>query len=121
MMRLDVSIMCEERRVAKESTLIIKESYKLLQPTKGNMIDISDKLTEVVSVDRLHLTVRKLVLANPNKWIVGRGTLNGKEYEFKIWDTWIQIYRVDGINYANNCGQTGVRAFKRDLERPFTC
>lgn len=60
----------------------------------------------------------KLKNANKNKWYTFTGTIDGKNIQLKGYGTWLQIYKVDGIDYGNAM-EASVKAFKEALIRPF--
>lgn len=59
--------------------------------------------------------INKLRLANKGKWYTWSGVVEGKSVEIKAHGTWLQIFRVNGLNHAN-CGDRKVGQFKEDLE-----
>ena len=63
-------------------------------------------------------TVNKLRLVNRGKWYWFRGNVEGKAVRIKAFGTWMQIYDVDGVDYAN-CMERSVTEFKSDLKSPF--
>ena len=63
-------------------------------------------------------TVNKLRLANRGKWYWFNDTVDGKAVRIKAFGTWMQIYDVDGVNYAN-CMERSVAEFRSDLKSPF--
>jgi len=52
-------------------------------------------------------------------WYSFFGIVQGRQVELKGYNTWLQVYRVDGVNYGN-CMDRKVGEFKSDLERPFS-
>ena len=62
--------------------------------------------------------VNKLRLANRGKWYWFNDTVGGKAVRIKAFGTWMQIYDVDGVDYAN-CMERSVAKFKSDLKSPF--
>ncbi len=64
---------------------------------------------------------------NKNKWcfltttITGQGTSgNGREIEvtLKNFNTWLQVYTVNGIDHSN-CSDKPVKRYLEDLNKPF--
>lgn len=53
-----------------------------------------------------------------NKWYSYVGIINGKSIRLKGYKTWLQIYRVDGIDNSN-CMDKNVTEFNHDLLKPF--
>ena len=62
--------------------------------------------------------INKLRLSNQNKWHFVGCTVEGKEIKIKFFKTWLQIYNVNNINYAN-CMDRNIKGFKDDLAKPF--
>ena len=62
--------------------------------------------------------VNNLRFANRGKWYWFNGTVGGKAVRIKAFGTWMQIYDVDGVDYAN-CMERSVAEFKSDLKSPF--
>lgn len=60
-------------------------------------------------------TLRK---TDKNKWYFFVGEVEGKYIELKGYNTWLQIYRVDGVQYGNN-GDRKVADYLKDLALPF--
>lgn len=74
---------------------------------------------ELNSLDEFVKMVNKERLANKNKWyVITNVEVDGKKVEIKAFDTWLQIFRVDGKNYANPM-ERNVSGFKEDLKSPF--
>ena len=57
-------------------------------------------------------------LRKMGKWYAFRGTIDGQSVEIKGYSTWLQIYRVAGIDYGN-CMERKVLEFNEDLLAPF--
>lgn len=51
-------------------------------------------------------------------WYTHIGLVDGKEVQLKAYKTWLQIYKVDGIDYSN-CMESKVGQFNKDLALPF--
>lgn len=60
-------------------------------------------------------TLRK---TDKNKWYFFVGDVEGKHVELKGYNTWIQIFRVDGLRYGNN-SDVSVKQYLADLAQPF--
>ena len=56
--------------------------------------------------------------ANKNNWYSGIYQVNEKEVRVKGFGTWLQVYTVDGIDYAGAM-DTKVSQFLATLARPF--
>lgn len=44
--------------------------------------------------------------------------VDGKHVELEGYHTWLQIYRIDGVDYSNYCDRS-VKQFNDDLFIPF--
>ena len=55
---------------------------------------------------------------NKNKWYGFYGVVAEKTVELKSYNTWLQIYRVNGITYPGLHGLS-VKDFKEELLQPF--
>ena len=73
----------------------------------GNMI-LSDFIKEI----------NNLRLKSRGGWYQWVGSVEGKEIKLKGYKTWLQIYKVDGIDYSGGM-DIGVKEFKNTLELPF--
>lgn len=51
-------------------------------------------------------------------WYTFSGEVDGKKIMLKGYKTWLQIYRVDGLNYGGMM-DISVKDFNQILERPF--
>lgn len=58
--------------------------------------------------------------ANKNKWyVLVFEDVDGKYVEIKGYNTWLQIYRVNGrLRYGGECG-ISVKQFTEALRKPF--
>ena len=63
-------------------------------------------------------TINKLRLSSPNKWYQWGGVVSGKKIEIKGFGTWLQIFRVDGMNVPTGM-DISVGEFKKKLASPF--
>ena len=70
------------------------------------------------SIDLFIKDVNKLRLSNQNKWHFINCIVDDKEIKIKFFKTWLQIYKVNEINYAN-CMDRNIKGFKEDLYIPF--
>jgi len=61
-------------------------------------------------------TVNDLRLANKGKWFYFSGMVEGKEVKIKCYNTWLQIFRVNGVQ-LNTCMDITATKFKQELER----
>ena len=59
-------------------------------------------------------TVNNLRLQNKGKWYVWQGTVNNKTVQLKGFNTWLQIFKVEGLQ-CGNCLDRSVKDFKNDL------
>ncbi len=62
--------------------------------------------------------INRMRLLNKNKWYSYMGCVEGKNISVKGFATWLQIFKVDGIDYSNPM-ERSVGEFKDDLETPF--
>ena len=75
-------------------------------------------ITESFTKDVFIKHINKLRTQNKGSWYTFTGVVDGKEVQLKGTDTWLQIYKVDGIDYSNPM-QRKVKDFKEDLLKPF--
>ena len=59
-------------------------------------------------------TINSLRLQNKGKWYVWQGTVNNKTVQLKGFNTWLQLFIVDGLQ-CGNCADRSVKDFKNDL------
>jgi len=45
-------------------------------------------------------------------------SVDGKEVRLKAYKTWLQVYKVDGVDWSN-CMGVSVKQFNQDLVAPF--
>lgn len=62
--------------------------------------------------------VNRLRKAHKNEWFYYQGEVGGKDVQLKAYQTWVQIYKVDGIDYSGPM-DVSVKKFNEVLERPF--
>lgn len=62
--------------------------------------------------------INALRLKNKNAWYQFTGTVEGRKVEVKGFNTWLQIYRVDGVTYGGGMGSK-VSQYKEELIKPF--
>lgn len=55
--------------------------------------------------------INKIRLENKNKWYFYTGTVNNKQIQLKAYETWIQILRINGVNFSS-CMDMSVKQFK---------
>lgn len=63
-------------------------------------------------------TVNNLRKRNKNRWYALVGIIAGKRVVIKAYNTWLQIYTVNGLR----CGgvmDNSVKAFNAELSKPF--
>lgn len=60
-------------------------------------------------------TINDLRLKNKNKWYFWEGIVNEKHIQIKAYDTWTQIFRVNGINHGGTMDISPTN-FKKHLE-----
>lgn len=61
--------------------------------------------------------VNKVRLDNKGKWWYVTAEVCGIKVSIKGYETWMQIYRVDGINCSNSL-ERSVANFKKDILKP---
>jgi len=59
-------------------------------------------------------TINTLRKNNKNNWYFFKGNINNKYVEIKGFKTWLQVFRVDGIDYSNPIDQS-VSDYKKHL------
>lgn len=61
-------------------------------------------------------TINKLRKSNKDKWFQWVGEVNGKKVELKVFNTGIQIFRVDGVRHGGLL-DINVTKFKSELRK----
>lgn len=56
---------------------------------------------------------------NKNKWYYYSGVVAGKRIELKAYNLYLQIYRVDNVNYGRSCEVSSVKEFNEILKSAF--
>lgn len=65
--------------------------------------------------DQFIETANKERLANKNKWVwIETMLTDGRHIQYKAYDTYIQIFRIDGISHTPPMGLTATQ-FKQHL------
>ena len=59
-------------------------------------------------------TVNSLRLQNKGKWYVWQGTVNNKTVQLKGFNTWLQVFKIDGF-IVPTCSDISVSDFKKLL------
>jgi len=62
--------------------------------------------------------VNEMRVANKNNWFAYTSRVEGKQVQIKAYNTWAQIFKVDGIDYAGAM-DLNVKQFKALLNEPF--
>lgn len=75
-------------------------------------------IENVNNVNEFVTLVNKTRLLNKNSWYVLTGTINGKKIEIKGFKTWLQIFRINGIDNSN-CPDQKISRFKEYLTSTF--
>lgn len=57
-------------------------------------------------------------LENKDKWWTWVGTFKGKSVRIKCYNTWLQVFEVDGINHSSPM-EMNVTGFRNWLFKPF--
>lgn len=55
--------------------------------------------------------INKIRLENKNKWYFYTGTVNNKHIQLKAYETWIQVLRINNVNFSS-CMDISVKQFK---------
>ena len=71
-----------------------------------------------ISVQEFVKQINQLRRNNKNKWYYFLDTVEGKKVQLKGYNTWLQIYKVNGIDYSN-CMDGTVKQFNTTLIKPF--
>ena len=59
--------------------------------------------------------VNQTRLKNKNQWYIIERIVNGKEVQLKGFDTWLQVFNINGVNCPNPMEQS-VKDFKDHLK-----
>jgi len=71
-----------------------------------------------LSIDEFIKEINILRLKNKNNWYQWTGTVDGKKVKIKGYKTWLQIFKVSGIDNSNPM-ERNVKQFKDDLQKAF--
>lgn len=63
-------------------------------------------------------TINTMRLANKERWFQWTGNVDGRSVQVKCFNTWLQIFRIDGIQQITTMDMTPT-AFKAALVAPF--
>lgn len=63
-------------------------------------------------------TINKLRTSNKNKWYTWTGVVDGNDVKLKGYNTWLQVFKVKGIEYGGPM-EVPVSKFKQLLKEPF--
>lgn len=63
-------------------------------------------------------TINTLRKNNKSNWYTWQWIVDWKIIQLKWFETWLQIFKVDWIDYSNSM-YSNVTDFKHDLEKPF--
>jgi len=85
---------------------------------KSFLTESKSTLTTPTTPDDFVKHINKLKNQNKNSWYTFTGTVNDKDIKIKGYGTWLQIFKVDGIDYSNPMEQS-VKDYKNSLLRPF--
>ena len=80
-----------------------------------NILDYRNQNINSESFFKLINDARK---SNKNQWYGFVGAVEGKEVSLKGYNTWLQVYRVDGLNQPT-ISDISVKKFNEELSRPF--
>ena len=73
-------------------------------------VDLKENISATVFIK----TINDLRLKNKNKWVFFTGVVENKKVELKLYNTWLQIYKVNGLDFSN-CMDRKPTEFKEDL------
>ena len=79
---------------------------------------INIKFPELMDAEAFIVAVDAARKQNKDKWVCGIAMVDGIWVEYKAYNTWIQIYRVEGVNYDGGMDAL-VREYKDTLNQPF--
>jgi hypothetical protein len=79
------------------------------------LLDYTDKPLDFATFSKLINDTRK---GNKHKWYGFGGTVDGKRVAVKGIDTWLQIYRVEGLQQPAPM-DISVKEFNQILSKPF--
>lgn len=68
--------------------------------------------------DEFKIHINKLRKANKGQWVFASLIVENKEVQFKAFNTYIQIFKVDGIRYGGRM-DINVKEFNQELDKPF--
>jgi len=77
---------------------------------EGNWLGLSLNTAEFIDA------VNKLRLSAKNKWYMSEYNVNGKQVRIKGYNTWLQIFRVEGAR-QNTLMDISVMEFKNTLKQ----
>lgn len=80
---------------------------------------ILDYRNQNISQDTFFKVINDTRKGNKDRWYTFVGVVNNKEVAVKGFNTWLQVYRVDGLNQPTLM-DIPVKQFNQDLARPFT-
>lgn len=78
-----------------------------------------DYRNQNLSPDTFFKIINDTRRGNIDRWYTFFGVVNGKEVAVKGFNTWLQIYRVDGLNQPTSM-DIPVKQFNQELARPFS-
>jgi len=85
------------------------------ETTIMNILDYRNQNINSESFFKLINDARK---SNKNQWYGFVGVVEGREVSIKGYNTWLQVYKVNGIDHSS-CMDITVSRFKYDLASPF--
>lgn len=63
--------------------------------------------------------INMLRLEDKESWYEWQGEVEGKSVRLKGYNTWLQIFKVDGVDYYSDPIDNKVAKFKKELTTPF--
>lgn len=64
-------------------------------------------------------TANRLRKENKDSWFVLQGNLGARTVAIKNYNTYLQILRIDGVDYASGCMEMPVKAWLAELQSGF--
>lgn len=71
------------------------------------------------TLEEFIFTANKLRKANAGKWFTLQGNIGNRTIAIKNYSTYLQIYRIDGRNYASGLMDMPVKKWLAELQSGF--
>jgi hypothetical protein len=89
------------------------------EPIVGTATNFSPITEFSMNAETMIQAVNTARRMNKNKWYTFVfDDVQGKRVEIKGYNTWLQVYRVDGVRFGGNC-DLSVREYVAELSKPF--